>query len=350
MMKHIVKCTILLFLFIVLILGVKKYLFAQENVNANALFIENSGDRTLLNKIEKQIKFNGGKIIHYFPPHVFIGNIPANIDLELITKFGLTIYRNKIDVSIVEKYGETAISAVYIWNQNFVKEPISVPTISLAEDEKPVSGKQNFESSSMPIQEDNKLKTFKWMNIPNASHYHIQISSFPSFSYICTDTIVNKNKYNINTTFLENGTYYLRISALNLLNQPLEKAIPSNWSVPISFMVMGTGKNILSIPKDILPLSQVVKGKKTITWQEIPKIKYYRIQISSSSSFESLFVDEVTAKPYYKTTNSALQFGSTYYWRIMATDEDKVSYWSNTSTLIIDFPEPITGDVLYSPK
>jgi len=310
--------------------------FAQKEIITNAIIIINSRSTSFANDLEKYIKHQHGKITHSFPPHVLMGHIPTNLDAELRTKYGVAVYRDRVDLSIVEKYGELAISAVTIWNNNFAKQPLSIPVILLPRKER-ITGLDKM--------------VFRWEECPSASHYRVQISTSQSFSSPCVDAIINKSHYTFHSAFLDDGLYYWRVCALNLLNRDRGEVRESGWSEVGSFQISKgkERKNILGVREKILPPAQKMKGKQPLKWEKIPEAKYYRIQISSSPLFDYLLVDEVTEKPYYKTTNSTLQFGNTYYWRIMVTDGNITSHWSNVGTLIVDFPEPIVGDALHEP-
>jgi len=327
-------------LFLMLFLSISFLLygnaFAQNKIITNGIIIISSGSTSSANDVEKYIKHQRGKITHSFPPYVIMGQIPTNLDAKLRTEYGVAVYRNRVDLSIVEKYGELAISAVTIWNNNFAKQPLSIPVILLPRKEQ--------------ITRLDKM-VFRWEECPGASHYRVQISTSQSFSFPCLDAIVNKSHYTFHSAFLDEGLYYWRVCALDLLNRERGEVRESGWSEVGSFQISKREerKNILGIREKILPVAQEMKGKQPLKWEKIPEAKYYRIQISSSPLFDYLLVDEVTEKPYYKTTNSALQFGNTYYWRIMVTDGSITSHWSNVGTLIVDFPEPIVGDALHEP-
>jgi len=77
-------------------------------------------ESTNLNSMRNSIKLiesHGGRIVHVFPPHILIGNIPANIQAK---DAGVkNIYHGIIDPAQVEDLVEEAVFAVNDWNMRF---------------------------------------------------------------------------------------------------------------------------------------------------------------------------------------------------------------------------------------
>ncbi|MGB2868706.1 MAG: LamG-like jellyroll fold domain-containing protein [Bacteroidota bacterium] len=86
-----------------------------------------------------------------------------------------------------------------------------------------------------------------------------------------------------------------------------------------------------------------------VNWNPVSGAKYYHLQVSTSNAFSSLYID---ISHLTSTTTVGLSPGTTYYWRVQASDstETLISSWSvawsftTSSTL----PPPVTWRWTYS--
>lgn len=84
-----------------------------------AMIIHDSGDASVLKDIEKSIKSSGGRVVQSIPPHVFMADMPPELDAELVARYGALVFRNRIeDTDFAGKYGAQALAAVEEWNGN----------------------------------------------------------------------------------------------------------------------------------------------------------------------------------------------------------------------------------------
>lgn len=91
--------------------------YADENVYSLAVH-ESTNLNSMWNSI-KLIESQGGRIIHIFPPHILIGNIPTNISPKDV---GIrNIYQGMINPLEIEDLGEDVISLINVWNLRFKK-------------------------------------------------------------------------------------------------------------------------------------------------------------------------------------------------------------------------------------
>ncbi|MEW6620508.1 MAG: hypothetical protein AB1422_14425, partial [bacterium] len=97
------------------------FLFLSEtDAGTYSLAVSQSTDLNSMRNVIKLIESQGGRIVHIFPPHILIGDIPTNIK-------DVNIYNGIIPLSAVENLGETAIFAVKVWNLRFEPPPIILP-------------------------------------------------------------------------------------------------------------------------------------------------------------------------------------------------------------------------------
>lgn len=95
------------------------YCFCIEPTASNALVIIESGKASPAAAVKKYIAENGGRIEDSFSPDVFTGYLPPVLDGELNAKYGAVIFREEIpDLAVLEKYGDAAIAAAKVWNNN----------------------------------------------------------------------------------------------------------------------------------------------------------------------------------------------------------------------------------------
>ncbi len=98
----------------------------------------------------------------------------------------------------------------------------------------------------------------------------------------------------------------------------------------VSFMMMGQFKaytpTLVSPEDEIENLMPIV----LLDWDAVSGYHNlrYNVQISSSSNFQDLVVDEEVTTAAYKSI--ALKFNTTYYWRVRAIDDNNTSDWSET--------------------
>jgi hypothetical protein len=67
----------------------------------------------------------------------------------------------------------------------------------------------------------------------------------------------------------------------------------------------------------------------TLKWNTDPEATTYRVQVSTSSSFTSLVVDDSTSVDTTITLKTALSGSALYYWRMNAKNTAETSVWSN---------------------
>lgn len=306
---------------------------AADPAPDNALLVVPS-DRTAFDRKFQAFLYKGGaKLTRSFPPSVFIGYIPRELDKELGELYGAEVYRDKVeDWSSFARYGENAVFAVNAWNKRFVEDPPSAPLVVSAAVQK--AGRK---SSGIKL---------SWNEVMKAAAYRLQISSDPAFGSTALETVVQRNEYRVFPAFWADGVYYWRVAGLLTLNNGETRE--GAFSEPYSFAVSKPSRAEGSRPKaPALPARTRTKGRP-LSWP--PGSAYYRLQISETADFSAPLVDVFTDTCAFKLSGLPLRRETPYYMRVMPSDGASAGDWSAPSELVIELPGPIAGDVRRRPR
>jgi len=89
--------------------------------NSPALIILDCSDFSSMQEARRFLEERGGRLVHLYPTHIMVGNLPEGMEQDLIGQSGITaIHRTMVDPSIVRGYGQMAVYAVEAWNNNFM--------------------------------------------------------------------------------------------------------------------------------------------------------------------------------------------------------------------------------------
>ncbi|MFQ6088996.1 MAG: CARDB domain-containing protein, partial [Candidatus Methanofastidiosia archaeon] len=92
-----------------------------ENQEEFALILLETNEINVMKDAINFIQSKDGRIIHVFPTHILIGEIPLFLDGEIIGKKSIIkIYREVVDPSLFEDYGRAAIFGATSWNNNIM--------------------------------------------------------------------------------------------------------------------------------------------------------------------------------------------------------------------------------------
>ncbi|TSA19503.1 T9SS C-terminal target domain-containing protein [bacterium] len=181
--------------------------------------------------------------------------------------------------------------------------------------------------------------TLTWGSAIGAVSYHLQLSTTSAF----TSTIVNDSSLAATSKAVGSlslsTTYYWRVRAKNSNGT-------SAWSTVRSFttIVAAPQSPILASPPDggiNQPLSI------TLSWNPSAGATSYHIQLSASSSFASMIVNDSTLQTTSRTVG-ALSLATTCYWRVRAKNSGGYSTFSPTrqfSTIRTTSVEQVSGEI-----
>ncbi len=174
--------------------------------------------------------------------------------------------------------------------------------------------------------------TLSWETVEKATRYEYQVSTSPTFNPVFATNTVNKPTTTATVEGLAKGTtYYWRVRSINGQSNPIET---SNWSNPTRSFTTGFAAPVLVSPVNA---STVDAFEANLTWNAVTGVTIYKVQVSTSNTFATIFYENQANDLQEKVTGLAK--GVTYYWRvygiILHTPEpeestDTSSTWSFT--------------------
>ena len=169
--------------------------------------------------------------------------------------------------------------------------------------------------------------TFDFSDVAGASSYTVQVSASAAFTTVLKNYSSASSMVIAGSNLPANATLYWRARA-NGTNGP------SLWSAVRSF----TTPNPPSVPALLSPLNRATLADLTprLAWKSVTvpagtTFSHYQLQVSLSSTFVSLALDQsvFTLSPSEFTLVTPLLPGQKYYWRVMACNTDSAcSAWS----------------------
>ncbi len=173
----------------------------------------------------------------------------------------------------------------------------------------------------------------------NAKTYSLQLGldSLYSSPVIDTTGLVN-NLLNVPAGRLNNSTqYFWHVRGVNAAGN-------GNWSASFRFTTIVT---LPTAPNLLLPVNNAANVSLTpiFDWDSLSPANYYRIQVSSDSSFASSEVDVtgITVSNYH-LISPPLTNNTRYYWRVGAANEAGTGPWSSVfhfGTIVALPPPPL---------
>lgn len=178
-----------------------------------------------------------------------------------------------------------------------------------------------------------------WNDVAGANSYQVQISrNFTHTNRIFDETITGTSVTVSNQ--LNNSTlYFWRVRAMGPDGT-------SNWSSTFRFTTQ------LGLP-DQVALASPQDGSINIRpgfefrWQDVPGADQYDLQVALSTDFSNPVINESLTGNSFSGTQQ-LDFSTTYYWRVRASNVTGTTDWSDvwSFTTIIEKPEPVTVNIL----
>ncbi|MGY6521478.1 MAG: LamG-like jellyroll fold domain-containing protein [Mongoliitalea sp.] len=166
--------------------------------------------------------------------------------------------------------------------------------------------------------------SFAWTPLSNAQSYTLQLSKVSDFSSGVT-TVNNITNHSIVYPALDpNSTYFWRVRARNSSgNGPYSVTgtfrTSSTNTVPGRTVLLGPGQDAQGV--GLAPL---------FTWAQVPNAKSYRIQVSTTSDFSSLVINQSNLPTNQFQATVRLLENRTYFWRVRASND--TGYGSNSVT------------------
>jgi hypothetical protein len=190
------------------------------------------------------------------------------------------------------------------------------------------------------VQNQSLNPSLTWNAVTGATTYRVQLSTSSIFATILEDypslTVLTKTVGLLTV----NTPYYWRVSATNAGGT-------SPWSVTWSFTTVPAppiAPTLLS-PTDGATDQSL---NPTLTWGVVSGALTYHLQLSTSNTFTTTIVDDASLTVLTKEVGP-LVIGTTYYWRVSATNAGGTGPWSSARSFIT-VPAPPIAPTLISPN
>jgi hypothetical protein len=164
--------------------------------------------------------------------------------------------------------------------------------------------------------------TLEWNAVLLANAYQVQLATDEDFDEIIEDETISSTSHDV-TGLDHETTYYWRVRSIFLLNA-------SDWSETWSFTTEEAADDPV-IPTPILVSPEDgatgVSTDPALEWNAIDGAETYRVQVAEDEEFGELVTDQdgITGTEFEL---GGLDYESTYYWRVRATNESGDSGWS----------------------
>jgi len=152
------------------------------------------------------------------------------------------------------------------------------------------------------------------------SYYEVQVALDSTFNNVVLDKSTSQSSYLVGPPGLTPNTkYYWRVQAVG------SNGNTSNWTKAGYFRAAMLPTTLVSPANSTSPALTTVLP--TFTWNPVPDITSYTIQISTSNSFSTTVVNtKVNATSYTPTAD--LPASKTLYWRVRAEGNNGPSLWA----------------------
>ncbi len=184
--------------------------------------------------------------------------------------------------------------------------------------------------------------TLTWNEVPYAEKYQLQISNTSTFFTTVLDRadIGNLSFSSIDyAPALENGKYYWRVRAINVIEPDTEQT--GAWS---SYRYFTVDTITPAVPALLKPTANGFTYDTTpsLTVKAASGAKYYRYQVAEASDFNNILVDSGEGAKvgtiYTVPSSMALPYREAYYWRVKAIDAAlNESDWSTPRSFTVTF-------------
>lgn len=191
----------------------------------------------------------------------------------------------------------------------------------------PAFGETPTLKSPVDIELLNMAPAFSWSAVTDSDQYILEWATDAGFQYKVSQTLdgttTSWTPDSSAAQFVFNKKYYWRVKA---------KKNGKDWGqTPLSawFIISNRFSPVLTMPVNSETLSQF----PTFTWTPVNEADGYTLEISSDAGFSRKYTYEVDgASPRFtfnESTTPELSYNLTYYWRVIATRNDKA--WGDPS-------------------
>ena len=173
--------------------------------------------------------------------------------------------------------------------------------------------------------------TLSWNAVVGVTSYSLQVATDSNFSNIVIDQPdISTVSYPI-SGLINSTTYYWRVRSDHTTSA-------SPWTSARSFttIVAVPPQPVLGLPANT---ASGVSTRPAFSWPDATDASSYRIQVASNADFSNIIIDQAgLAITSYQSAE--LNFLSTYYWRVNATNIAGTSPWSSAWSFVTTISAP----------
>jgi hypothetical protein len=168
---------------------------------------------------------------------------------------------------------------------------------------------------------------FEWEAEPTAESYTVQVSTTSDFStYVINERGVLATSFSVDN-LNSNTTYFWRVRCVNRTGGSSPTSV---WKITTSSFTQKPSKvSLVSPTHDSNRFSTSVN----FTWRTEPTAKHYRLQVSTSSDFNSNLISQDHIQGTSHTLTN-LKSNTVYFWRVLAVNEVGTGPFSETRKVI----------------
>ncbi|HLP15907.1 MAG TPA: hypothetical protein VK470_06605, partial [Bacteroidota bacterium] len=161
--------------------------------------------------------------------------------------------------------------------------------------------------------------TFVWRKFPGARWYNLEVSTDSSFRTRFWAGEITGDTLKTIQGFANKTEYFWRVIAT--LNAGL-----SPYSRIFRFTTIDSA---VAVPLLVSPADSATQMPQSLTcvWQTVPRSRGYRLQVSTSQTFDSLMLDDTLVTDTVRSV-TGLANATRYYWRVQSTSVGGDRYWS----------------------
>ncbi len=196
-----------------------------------------------------------------------------------------------------------------VWSFRTIPAPLGQPALV-----SPFNGSNGLELTP----------TMTWTAVTGASNYRLQIETDTLFQSPLVDNgQISSTSFTVQSGILSSGvTYFWRVYASVGSNTGPWSAI---WRFSTIISIPGA-PSLTSPPNNSVNLGLT----PTFQWSAVNLAQSYRIQISGDSTFGNPIVNVANLTgTSYSTPTGSLNYGSSYYWRVNASNISGTGLWSS---------------------